>query len=79
MSTANGICLVAFKNKTTLVVMSGALILSAAMSIRHTFGLFIGLLSFGAITIAAGLALAAERLIAQAIATRAAATGAARS
>jgi MFS family permease len=36
----------AFRNKTALVVLSGALIMSAAMGIRQTFGLFIGPFSF---------------------------------
>lgn len=35
-----------FRNKATLVVLAAALILSAAMGIRQTFGLFIGPFSF---------------------------------
>ncbi len=46
MSTANSNPVVPFKNQATLVVVSGALILSAAMGIRQTFGLFIGPFSF---------------------------------
>ena len=36
----------AFRNKATLVVLAAALILSAAMGVRQTFGLFIGPFSF---------------------------------
>jgi predicted MFS family arabinose efflux permease len=43
---AQGRYLAGFQNKTILVVMSGALIMSAAMGIRQTFGLFIGPFSF---------------------------------
>ncbi|SDR53974.1 Predicted arabinose efflux permease, MFS family [Rhizobiales bacterium GAS113] len=46
MSAANGRYFVAFRNKATLVIVSGALIMSAAMGIRQTFGLFIGPFSF---------------------------------
>ncbi len=35
-----------FRNKTALVVLSGALVMSTAMGIRQTFGLFIGPFSF---------------------------------
>jgi predicted MFS family arabinose efflux permease len=47
MSTTNGSkrFIPAF-NQTTLVILAGALILSAAMGIRQTFGLFIGPFSF---------------------------------
>lgn len=46
MSAENRTYLIAFKDKATLVVMAGALVLSAAMGIRQTFGLFIGPFSF---------------------------------
>jgi MFS family permease len=46
MSAANGRYLPDFKNKTTLVVISAAVIMSAVMGIRQTFGLFIGPFSF---------------------------------
>lgn len=46
MLTADSRQLVALKNQVTLVVVAGALILSAAMGIRQTFGLFIGPFSF---------------------------------
>lgn len=47
MSTANGSKRFAPAfNQTTLVILAGALILSAAMGIRQTFGLFIGPFSF---------------------------------
>ncbi|SEE18146.1 Predicted arabinose efflux permease, MFS family [Rhizobiales bacterium GAS188] len=46
MSAADGRYFVAFRNKATLVIVSGALIMSAAMGIRQTFGLFIGPFSF---------------------------------
>jgi predicted MFS family arabinose efflux permease len=36
----------AFRNKATLVVLAAALVLSAAMGVRQTFGLFIGPFSF---------------------------------
>lgn len=43
MSAANRrYFVVAFENQATLVVVSGALILSAALGIRQTFGLFVG-------------------------------------
>ncbi|SEE39807.1 Predicted arabinose efflux permease, MFS family [Rhizobiales bacterium GAS191] len=46
MSAADGRYFVVFRNKATLVIVSGALIMSAAMGIRQTFGLFIGPFSF---------------------------------
>jgi predicted MFS family arabinose efflux permease len=46
MSATNGGNFAFLKNRTTLVVLSGALILSAAMGTRQTFGLFIGPFSF---------------------------------
>jgi predicted MFS family arabinose efflux permease len=46
MPPANQGYFVTFKNKATLVVISGALIMSAALGIRQTFGLFIGPFSF---------------------------------
>ncbi|QQC65948.1 MFS transporter [Paraburkholderia ginsengisoli] len=46
MSTANSKRFVPAFNTTTLVILAGALILSAAMGIRQTFGLFIGPFSF---------------------------------
>jgi len=46
MAAAQGRYLAGFQNKTILVVLSGALIMSAAMGIRQTFGLFIGPFSF---------------------------------
>ncbi len=46
MSTANSRHVVSLKNQAAWVVVSGALILSAAMGIRQTFGLFIGPFSF---------------------------------
>jgi MFS family permease len=46
MSTANSKRFIPTINPTTLVILAGALILSAAMGIRQTFGLFIGPFSF---------------------------------
>jgi predicted MFS family arabinose efflux permease len=46
MSTANSKRFAPAFNQTTLVILAGALILSAAMGIRQTFGLFIGPFSF---------------------------------
>jgi predicted MFS family arabinose efflux permease len=46
MSTANSRRFFPAFNQTTLVILAGALILSAAMGIRQTFGLFIGPFSF---------------------------------
>ncbi|MFM0672913.1 MFS transporter [Paraburkholderia sediminicola] len=46
MSTANNRRFAPAFNQTTLVILAGALILSAAMGIRQTFGLFIGPFSF---------------------------------
>ena len=46
MSTANSKRFSLAFNRTTLVILAGALILSAAMGIRQTFGLFIGPFSF---------------------------------
>ncbi|PRY09533.1 MFS transporter [Paraburkholderia sp. BL25I1N1] len=46
MSTANSRRFAPAFNQTTLVILAGALILSAAMGIRQTFGLFIGPFSF---------------------------------
>ncbi|TCK35012.1 putative MFS family arabinose efflux permease [Paraburkholderia sp. BL8N3] len=46
MSTTASSPLLSLKNPTTLVVVSAALILSAAMGIRQTFGLFVGPFSF---------------------------------
>ena len=46
MLTLNSRTLAPLKNRATLVVVSGALILSAAMGTRQTFGLFIGPFSF---------------------------------
>jgi predicted MFS family arabinose efflux permease len=46
MSTANSKRFAPAFNPTTLVILAGALILSAAMGIRQTFGLFIGPFSF---------------------------------
>jgi predicted MFS family arabinose efflux permease len=46
MSTANSKRFAPAFNQTTLVILVGALILSAAMGIRQTFGLFIGPFSF---------------------------------
>ncbi|KAA1007700.1 MFS transporter [Paraburkholderia panacisoli] len=46
MSTANSKRFAPVFNPTTLVIVAGALILSAAMGIRQTFGLFIGPFSF---------------------------------
>jgi len=46
MLTFNSRTLAPLKNRATLVVVSGALILSAAMGTRQTFGLFIGPFSF---------------------------------
>ncbi|MFL9960256.1 MFS transporter [Paraburkholderia sediminicola] len=46
MSTANSRRFATVFNPTTLVIVAGALILSAAMGIRQTFGLFIGPFSF---------------------------------
>src|SRR5258707_11409060 len=46
MPTANGNRLGSPFSQTTLVIIAGALILSAAMGIRQTFGLFIGPFSF---------------------------------
>ncbi|TDY21261.1 putative MFS family arabinose efflux permease [Paraburkholderia sp. BL6665CI2N2] len=46
MSTANSRRFAPAFNQTTLVIFAGALILSAAMGIRQTFGLFIGPFSF---------------------------------
>ena len=46
MSTANRKRFAPAFNQTTLVILAGALILSAAMGIRQTFGLFIGPFSF---------------------------------
>lgn len=46
MSTANSKRFAPVFNPTTLVILAGALILSAAMGIRQTFGLFIGPFSF---------------------------------
>lgn len=46
MSTANSKRFAFPLSHTTLVIIAGALILSAAMGIRQTFGLFIGPFSF---------------------------------
>ncbi|CAD6515398.1 MFS transporter [Paraburkholderia metrosideri] len=46
MSTANSKRFAPLVNTTTLVILAGALVLSAAMGIRQTFGLFIGPFSF---------------------------------
>lgn len=46
MPAANRKYLAALKNNATIVVVSGALIMSAAMGIRQTFGLLIGPFSF---------------------------------
>ncbi|REE22189.1 putative MFS family arabinose efflux permease [Paraburkholderia sp. BL27I4N3] len=46
MATANSRRFAPAFNQTTLVILAGALILSAAMGIRQTFGLFIGPFSF---------------------------------
>jgi predicted MFS family arabinose efflux permease len=46
MSTANSKRFAPLFNPTTVVIVAGALILSAAMGIRQTFGLFIGPFSF---------------------------------
>ncbi|WP_345816146.1 MFS transporter [Paraburkholderia sp. PREW-6R] len=46
MSTAHTRRFAPAFNQTTLVILAGALILSAAMGIRQTFGLFIGPFSF---------------------------------
>ncbi|MFC6308636.1 MFS transporter [Paraburkholderia dipogonis] len=46
MSTADSKRFTPAFNQTTLVILAGALILSAAMGIRQTFGLFIGPFSF---------------------------------
>ncbi|WP_454827381.1 MFS transporter [Paraburkholderia xenovorans] len=46
MSTANSKRFAPAFNQTTLVILAGAIILSAAMGIRQTFGLFIGPFSF---------------------------------
>jgi predicted MFS family arabinose efflux permease len=46
MSTADRRDLAVLMNRAALVVISGALIMSAAMGIRQTFGLFIGPFSF---------------------------------
>ncbi|MDP9647480.1 MFS transporter [Paraburkholderia caledonica] len=46
MSTANSKHIAPAFNHTTLVILAAALILSAAMGIRQTFGLFIGPFSF---------------------------------
>ena len=46
MSAGTTMYFAALKNRTTLIVIGGALILSAAMGIRQTFGLFIGPFSF---------------------------------
>ncbi|MGE8159416.1 MFS transporter [Paraburkholderia sp. NPDC080076] len=46
MSTANSKRFAPAFNQTTLVILAGALILSAAMGIRQTFGLFVGPFSF---------------------------------
>ncbi|HEX7911404.1 MAG TPA: MFS transporter [Paraburkholderia sp.] len=46
MSTANSKRYAPAFNQSTLVILAGALILSAAMGIRQTFGLFIGPFSF---------------------------------
>jgi MFS family permease len=46
MSTAHSKRFTPAINPTTLVILAGALILSAAMGIRQTFGLFIGPFSF---------------------------------
>jgi len=37
MSAVNGRLLILLKNRATLVIVSGALIMSAAMGIRQTF------------------------------------------
>jgi predicted MFS family arabinose efflux permease len=42
MATTNGGRLLAFGSGATLVVVAGALVLSAALGIRQTFGLFVG-------------------------------------
>ncbi|KRB93745.1 MFS transporter [Noviherbaspirillum sp. Root189] len=46
MSAGTTTYFAALKNRTTLIIIAGALILSAAMGIRQTFGLFIGPFSF---------------------------------
>jgi MFS family permease len=46
MSATNQKDLAGFKNLSTIMIVSAALILSAAMGIRQTFGLFIGPFSF---------------------------------
>jgi predicted MFS family arabinose efflux permease len=46
MSATNERSIGLLSNKTTLVVISGALILSAAMGVRQTFGLLVGPFSF---------------------------------
>lgn len=46
MSTANSKRFAPAFNQTTLVILAGALILSAAMGIRQTFGLFVGPFSY---------------------------------
>ncbi|MBP0592582.1 MFS transporter [Paraburkholderia sp. LEh10] len=46
MSTVRSTCAASLKNPTLYVIVAAALILSAAMGIRQTFGLFIGPFSF---------------------------------
>src|SRR5215475_13286003 len=46
MSTARSAYAASLKNPTLYVIVAAALILSAAMGIRQTFGLFIGPFSF---------------------------------